>query len=139
MEKIKMSHLLYLCAAALLLLFSAVCLVLTLYWGYKHNSLKGVLFSAGCVVLVPVCLSVLLFCIALSVLFTDDLRPNVLLGYVGLPVWFIGSFVPFGVTTAKGFKSRNMTQSRAGIWGVATVASFMAALGCLAYFSYACT
>lgn len=134
-----MSLLLFLCSAVVLFFSALFFFALTLYWSYKCESFKGVLFSAARVILLPVSIIVLWFCIMMYVIFTDKHPPDKLLPVIMLFMCFVGNFIPFGIVTAKGIKERNKARCRVGIWGLATIASLIAAFVCFAYFGCACT
>ena len=134
-----MSLLFFLCSAVVLFFSALFFFALTLYWSYKCESFKGVLFSVARVILLPVSIIVLWFCIMMYVIFTDKHPPDKLLPVIMLFMCFVGNFIPFGIVTAKGIKERNKARCRAGIWGLATIASLIAAFVCFAYFGCACT
>ena len=134
-----MSLLLFLCSAVVLFFSALFLFAFTHYWSYKCESFKGVLFSVARVILLPVSIIVLWFCIMMYVIFTDKHPPGKLLPVIMLFMCFVGNFIPFGIVTAKGIKERNKARCRAGIWGLATIASLIAAFVCFAYFGCACT
>ena len=134
-----MSYFFFLGTAVAFFLSASVFFALTLYWSYKHEAFRGVFFSICRAVLAPAGLIMLWFGIMISVLFTDDSRPHRLGSEIMLIIWCIGSFIPFGITAVKGIKEKNKAQIQVGLWGLATIASFIAALVCFAYFGSACT
>ena len=134
-----MSFFLFLCAAVLLFFSSLVFFALTLYWSYKFDSFKEVLYSVCRVALVPVSMIVLWFCVMMSVLFADKYPPDRLWLELMLIMCFVGNLIPFGIVAAKGIKEKNKAQCRVGTWGLATIVSLLTALICFAYFSCACS
>lgn len=118
---------------------SLVFFALTLYWSYKFDSFKEVLYSVCRVALVPVSMIILWFCVMMSVLFTDKYPPDRFWLEIMLIMCFVGNLIPFGIVAAKGIKEKNKAQCRVGTWGLATIVSLLTALMCFAYFSCACT